>query len=256
MYENTIPLQKKIVYGPILSRRLGWSLGVNILSPYQKICSFDCVYCQYGPTQLLSKDPQAHVFYSVAEIEREVEQAVATVKQIDHVTLSGNGEPTLHPKFLEIVQLLRTIIGREKPHARLAIFSNSTNLDNEDVKKGIALTDEPILKMDTAIQGEFLRINHPAEQVHLERVIAQLASSNNPIIQTLFLGGEDGNSGLGSIESWMNALRQIQPKKVYIYSSDYEFSGTRYRRLKPSELIQIEDHTKKSTGMDITAFWR
>lgn len=256
MYRNTIPLQKKIVYGPILSRRLGWSLGVNILSPYQKICSFDCVYCQYGPTHLLSSDPQAHVFYSVAEIEREVVQAIATVKRIDHVTLSGNGEPTLHPNFYEIVQLLRTIIGREKPDARLAIFSNSTRLDKKVVKNGVALIDEPILKMDTAIQEEFLRINHPAVQVPVENIIAQLASFNNPIIQTLFLGGEEGNSSVESIESWMNALWQIQPKKVHIYSVDYEFSGTRYRRLKPSELIQIEDQAKKRTGIEIIPFWR
>ncbi len=121
-----IPLQRGIIYGPVASRRLGRSLGINLLPANCKLCSFDCVYCHYGRTQAKSLHPEEDAFPSVQEVLNAVEAALQGGLDFDYLTFSGNGEPTLHPNFAEIVFEVRILRDRLRPQVKLAVLSNSS----------------------------------------------------------------------------------------------------------------------------------
>jgi len=165
-----LPLQKTIVYGPVLSRRLGYSLGINLLSPHIKICSFDCVYCQYGKTHLKTRKIEKTALYSPDEILREVEKALLIVRKVDYLTLSGNGEPTLHPQFLEIVEGIKSLRNRYRPDVKIALFSNSTCLGRKEVQQAMELIDQPILKLDAGNERLFQKVNHPCKGIDLIQI--------------------------------------------------------------------------------------
>ena len=125
-----LPLERGIVYGPIISRRLGVSLGVNLLPAGYKTCSFDCVYCHYGCTHAKTVDPSVEDMPWPQEVERALEAALRRHHSVDSLTFSGNGEPTLHPAFAEIARTARQLRDRHAPHVRLALFSNSSTMSS------------------------------------------------------------------------------------------------------------------------------
>ena len=120
-----LPLQSDIIYGPINSRRLGRSLGINLLPPSHKVCSFDCVYCHYGRTQVKTLYPQAGQLPGVEEVLQAIQEGLQAHPDIDYLTFSGNGEATLHPQFLEIVAGVRRLRDQLRPDVKLTILSNS-----------------------------------------------------------------------------------------------------------------------------------
>lgn len=126
----TIPLQSGIIYGPVKSRRLGWSLGINISPLDYKFCSFNCVYCQYGQTKVCTFDTRGRLrdFPSLDDFGRDLEIALHKSEQIDNITFSGNGEPTLHPQFNELVSIAKQLRDTYIPRARLGIISNSSTV--------------------------------------------------------------------------------------------------------------------------------
>ena len=178
-----------IVYGPIRSRRLGVSLGVNLMPTTAKLCTFDCVYCECGWNQ-----PVSHPQLPTREqVRAALESQLLTLDvQPDVITFSGNGEPTLHPDFLGIIQDTCALRDQYCPNAKVSVLSNSTQLGRKDVVEALLLCDNRILKLDSAIDTTMQLIDKPVNQHLTVAQIVQWLSlfEGNFTLQTCFLRGE------------------------------------------------------------------
>jgi wyosine [tRNA(Phe)-imidazoG37] synthetase (radical SAM superfamily) len=217
----TIPLKRTIVYGPVASRRLGRSLGVNLLPRgMTKLCSFDCQYCQYGWSDF------AHLrridelgLPRIDEVGRAVAGALESLSPPpDFVTFSGNGEPTLHPAFPAMVEEVRSVRDRLAPTARLAILSNSSRLGNEDVRRALARLDARIMKLDAGNESTFQRFNRPAPGITLAPIVEALGALPEVTLQSLFADGPGGNLEEPDVSDWLDCVARIRPIAVQVYT--------------------------------------
>lgn len=213
-----------IVYGPIRSRRLGVSLGVNLMPTTAKLCTFDCVYCECGWNQ-----PVSHPQLPTREqVRAALESPLLTLDvQPDVITFSGNGEPTLHPDFLGIIQDTCALRDQYCPHAKVSVLSNSTQLGRKDVVEALLLCDNRILKLDSAIDTTMQLIDKPVNQHLTVAQIVQWLSlfEGNFTLQTCFLRGEyEGrvidNTTHEELDAWYQAVNILHPKQVMIYVID------------------------------------
>lgn len=249
-------LWQDIVFGPIHSRRLGVSLGLNISPCNGKICSFDCIYCECGrnPHGLKLTMP---TFAQVAEaMEMRFAQIFQEVGRVDSISFTGNGEPTLNPDFEQIIQ--RTVELRNKyfPMAQVSVFSNSTRLHLESVRRALSITDNPILKLDTMDSQLFQLINCPAPGITPERIVKNLKLMNgNYILQTMFLKGTYkgvtfDNSADGYAQSWQKTVLELKPRKVMLYSIDRETPEQGLEKVTPERMKQIAAPLEEA-GIDV-----
>lgn len=213
-----------IVYGPIRSRRLGVSLGVNLMPTTAKLCTFDCVYCECGWNQ-----PVSHPQLPTREQVRDaLEYQLSTLDvQPDVITFSGNGEPTLHPDFFGIIQDTCALRDQYCPNAKVSVLSNSTQLGRKDVVEALLLCDNRILKLDSAIDTTMLLIDKPVNQHLTVAQIVQWLSlfEGNFTLQTCFLRGEyEGrvidNTTPEELSAWYQIVDILHPKQVMIYVID------------------------------------
>lgn len=223
----TIPLQQGIVYGPVRSRRLGLSLGLNVLPDEAKTCSLNCRYCQYSWTGLLtaSGEKVRGFLPSREEIREEVERALRELARRgtppDVLTFSGNGESTLHPDFPALVEDLLALRDRLAPACRTAILSNATTVDREEIRKALLRLDDPILKLDTGREETFRRLNGPAPGVRFASILEGLrALGSAAVLQALFVRGAVDNASDGEVGAWVEAVGSIRPRSVQIYTLD------------------------------------
>ncbi|MDX9891594.1 MAG: radical SAM protein [Bacteroidales bacterium] len=223
-------LWESIAFGPIKSRRLGSSLGINLLPVVKKICSFDCIYCECGWT--LESNMDTSQFYTLAEVNEAIETKLIQCKTdqipIDSITFSGNGEPTLHPQFLEIIDHLMVLRDQYYPKAVITCLSNSTQLYREDVREALLKIENPILKLDAATEEMYQIINVPLQNCSLNQIIDWLKLFEGKfILQTLFFAGDSGgvpfdNSKEPHLSKWLDVVQILKPKKVMLYSLDRE----------------------------------
>jgi wyosine [tRNA(Phe)-imidazoG37] synthetase (radical SAM superfamily) len=213
-----------IVYGPIRSRRLGVSLGVNLMPIAAKLCTFDCVYCECGWNQ-----PVLHPNLPTREEVRAAleSQLSAAIEPIDVITFSGNGEPTLHPDFLGIIQDTCALRDQYCPKAKVSVLSNSTQLGRTDVIEALRLCDNRILKLDSAIDATMRLIDKPVNAQLTVKQIAQWLSifDGDFTLQTCFLRGEYqgqtiDNTTLEELAAWYKMMNYLHPKQVMIYVID------------------------------------
>lgn len=213
-----------IVYGPIRSRRLGVSLGVNLMPTTAKLCTFDCVYCECGWNQ-----PVSHPQLPTREqVRAALESQLLTLEvQPDVITFSGNGEPTLHPDFLGIIQDTCALRDQYCPNAKVSVLSNSTQLGRKDVVEALLLCDNRILKLDSAIDTTMQLIDKPVNQHLTVAQIVQWLSlfEGNFTLQTCFLRGEyEGrvidNTTPEELSAWYQIVDILHPKQVMIYVID------------------------------------
>lgn len=217
-------LFSSIIYGPIRSRRLGVSLGVNLMPTDAKLCTFDCVYCECGWNQ-----PVSHPQLPTREQVRE--SLASTLYTLhsppDVITFSGNGEPTLHPEFLGIIQDTCALRDQYCPDAKISVLSNSTQLFREDVVEALRLCDNRILKLDSAITSTMRLIDKPVNpSLTVEQIVERLSVFNGDFtLQTCFLTGEyEGriidNTTPEELAAWYRAVDYLHPKQVMIYVID------------------------------------
>lgn len=214
-----------IVYGPIRSRRLGVSLGMNLMPTTAKLCTFDCVYCECGWNQ-----PVSHPVLPTREQVREAltSRLIAlSSNQLDVITFSGNGEPTLHPEFLGIIEDTCALRDRYCPKAKISVLSNSTQLGRADVVKALRMCDNRILKLDSAINTTMRLIDKPVnENLTVEQVAEWLSLFEGDFtLQTCFLRGEyEGqvidNTTPEELSAWYTMIEHLRPKQVMIYVID------------------------------------
>ena len=250
-----IPLQSGIIYGPVNSRRLGRSLGINLLPSDQKLCSFDCIYCHYGRTKVKNLYPEEGRFRSVEEILEAVEEALKDCRDIDYITFSGNGEATLHPDFPAIVSSVRRLCQELRPEVKMTILSNSTTVHLPHIRDSLALFDAPIMKLDAGDPVTLTRINHPASGMALDRIIEGLKEIPGLIIQSLLIDGEVSNVRDGPYEAWLSALSDIRPVRVQIYSTDRPVPEVGIKRVPPSTLQHIAREIEERIGLQVDAYW-
>jgi len=250
-----LPLQTGIIYGPINSRRLGRSLGINLLPTDHKLCSFDCVYCHYGRTDVKTVSPDARLFPGVDDILTAVEQALATHRDVDYVTFSGNGEPTLHPQFPAIAAAVRRLAARLQPDAKLAVFSNCTTLHLPHVRQAMDIFDAPIMKLDAGDSRTLARINRPAPAVKPERMVEGLKEVPRLVTQSVLIDGKVSNVRGAAFEAWLAALSEVRPVHVQIYSTDRPVPEAGVNKVPPAALQRIAREVEERAGLRVTAYW-
>ena len=235
------------IFGPIHSRRLGTSLGVNLMPNDGKICSFDCLYCEAG------YNAQGPGTTGVAKRETLKKQLKAKLQEmheagekLDVITFSGNGEPTLHPKFKEIVHDVINLRNQYFPSAKVSVLSNATMAGKPSVVEALKMVDNNILKLDSAIPRTFIAINRPVSPNCLpEGVIADLKRFNGQcVVQTIMLRGEfDGkrfdNTTDDELDALLSAYLQIKPREVMLYSIDRKTPAENLEKIGPEELERI-----------------
>lgn len=229
----------EIVFGPIRSRRLGSSLGVNVLPTKGKLCNFDCIYCECGWNKDGVSDKR---FPCLAEVEAALEKRLAELSQddvpVDSITFSGNGEPTINPDFSAIVDATVRLRNQFYPSAKISVLSNATMLGREDVFEALKKVDNPILKIDASSDELISKINKPQGAYSLSKVIERLkAFDGNFVLQTMFLRSEDFNAQeADALAAWIEIVRDLKPREVMVYTIDRETPDKTLRKYSVEEM--------------------
>jgi len=220
-----IDLQTALVYGPVSSRRLGKSLGINPILPGTKVCTFNCVYCQYEARSPFSPSDvgSGEGFADLEAIRRKLTDTLLDLKgkgeRIDYITFAGNGEPTLHPDFPDLVDITLKLRDSIYQGTGTAILTNGSMLVDEKVRRAVKLLDRAIVKLDAATLSTLLKVNRPYKGFELDKLLPVLSEMDNLVIQTLFLGGKLTNAG-ENVDAWIETMKLIEPRGVQIYSLD------------------------------------
>jgi wyosine [tRNA(Phe)-imidazoG37] synthetase (radical SAM superfamily) len=245
-------LFNETVFGPIHSRRLGISLGINLLPTESKLCNFDCIYCECGWN---TKDGNKK-FNLRNEIKKNLESKLklmkAENKYPDSITFSGNGEPTMHPEFPVIIDDVIMLRNKYAPTAKISVLSNATMIANANVAAALLKIDNAILKLDSGINETATLINKPQFSYSIEKIIEHMQNfKNRMILQTMFLRGiYDGkkidNTTETEINAWLDAVKKIEPREIMIYTIDRETPADNLQKVSFDELDKIAEHARKS----------
>lgn len=227
------------MFGPIHSRRLGSSLGINLLPTKGKLCNFDCVYCECG----WNKDGRGdRRLPTAAELRSTLEEKLKECRDagtpIDSITFSGDGEPTLNPDFPEIIDITVSLRDKYFPQAKVSVLSNATRIFREDVFEALRKVDNPILKIDAPTDVLAARINQPQGEYHIEDVVADLMRfEGNFVLQTMFLRSPSFDSSSPEVlDGWMNIVRKLKPREVMVYTLDREAPAERLEKFSVEEM--------------------
>lgn len=240
------------------SRRLGVSLGVNLLPVDAKICSFDCIYCECGFNTTMQESPLPTREQVSVTLEAKLQEMVAANELPDVITFAGNGEPTLHAQFEGIIDDTIALRDRYCPEAKVSVLSNSTRMHKPAIFRALQRVDNNILKFDSAIDKTVQRLDRPSgKQFSVEWQLEQFKKFNgNLIIQTLFLRGRlaDGiidNTTEEEVSAWLEALQIIRPKQVMIYSIDRETPTKGLEKISLETLNLIAARVRK-VGIEVS----
>lgn len=232
-----------IVFGPIYSRRLGSSLGVNILPTKGKLCNFDCVYCECGWNRDGAVPDRRFPVLSEVEaaLREKMSKAAAEGIPVDSITFSGNGEPTMNPDFADIIDGTLSLRDKYFPEAKVSVLSNATLVGREDVARALRKVDNPILKIDASSQELVDKINKPVGTYRLAEVIENLKSfDGNFILQTMFLKSEEFDTASeDALRAWLDIVRLLRPRQVMVYTIDRETPDKTLRKYTVDEMTAM-----------------
>lgn len=242
-------LFRDAVFGPVASRRFGRSLGVNPLPPGHKICSFDCVYCECGRSERAGATRLA--FPPVAELARQLESALRRLKSDppDTITLCGNGEPTLHPRFASLLATVRRLRQRWAPAARIAVLTNGTGLRRRAVAHALARCDEVMLKLDAGDAATLRAVNAPLVRWSPSDAVRAGRRLGRVTVQALFVCGRVNNARPAQIAAWLRHLRRLSPARVVLYTLD---RIPPIRGLRPVPAATLERIARQVTATGLT----
>lgn len=248
----------EVIFGPVLSRRLGTSLGINLSTINSKVCNFNCIYCECGWTEsvILKKEdiPSALEFEEL--LEQKLIKLITLKSKIDSITFAGNGEPTIHPEFPEIID--RTIKLRDKyyPKTKITVLSNASTVKNENIINSLMKVDNNMLKLDAGTDKTFCLINKPQFKISLDEIVNDLKRFNGKLnIQSLFVKGDYNgipidNTTEEEVKAWLNRLSDINPALVVIYPISREPAHKDVIKISKSVL---DDIAKRVVEMGIKA---
>lgn len=247
------------IFGPVHSRRLGVSLGINLLPSDGKVCSFDCIYCECG----LNKEHRPSLSLPTREevriaLENKLKDMQANGPVPDVLTFAGNGEPTSHPHFPEIIDDTIELRDRYFPKAKVSVLSNSTFINRAKVFDALMKVDNNILKLDTVSEEYINRVDRPAGHYDLNEIIDRLkAFKGHVIIQTMFMkgsfqGNNVDNTGDEFVLPWLETVKAIAPSQVMIYTIDRDTPDKNLLKATHQELNRILELLKRN-GISATA---
>lgn len=239
----------KIVFGPVKSRRLGVSLGINLLPPDGKLCSFDCIYCECG---LNGERKTKTKLPTREEVKKELEETLISMQEQqmapDVITFAGNGEPTMHPQFAEIIDDTIELRDRHFPNAKIAVLSNATMVRKQKVFDALLKVDDNILKIDSILDKRIQQLNVPnIPSITYEWLLKELCRfEGNLIVQTMFLNGTYKGESVSNmtdeeIYGWLEALKRIKPRQVMIYTIERETPVKGLNKATKEELDRIAE---------------
>ena len=245
------------IFGPVHSRRLGISLGINLMPADGKVCSFDCIYCECGfnadHRPILPRPTREEV---ADKLEQTLRGMKAEGQLPDVLTFAGNGEPTCHPHFAEIINDTIRLRNQYCPKAKVCVLSNSTMIHRQQVHDALMLVDDNILKLDTVSPTYINKVDRPNGQYDVSTIIERMKAFNGHIIiQTMFMRGsarvkgEDGGWKEESVDNtteeyvipWLDAVRQIKPQQVMVYTIDRETPARGLEKASREQLDAIRD---------------
>lgn len=245
----------KVIFGPVQSRRLGVSLGVNLLSPSSKHCNFDCIYCECG----WNADHPHGSFNSLNSVLTRLEAKLIEMGQQgmlpNYITFAGNGEPTMHPEFLQVIE--GTIAVRDKlaPDCKIAVLSNGTMTDRNDVRLALMMVERNILKLDSGLDDTVTLINRPKNARSVAETIELYKRFDGCcVIQTMFIRGEfEGisydNTTEREVLALLKALAAIEPSQVMLYSTDRDTPAIGVNRVSHNDMELIAGRIR-AIGID------
>ena len=216
-------IREETVFGPIRSRRLGDSLGINLLPEKGKICSFDCIYCECGWNKDGRNDTRLPSAEKVRnDLETKLKQCKANQINIDSITFSGDGEPTLNPEFPQIIDDTIRLRNQYYPNSKITVLSNATRVHLPEVFNALRKVDNPTMKIDAPTNDLVEKINHPAPGYDINKVVEALKQFNGDfILQTMFLKSKDFDSSSPEVlNGWMDIVRHLKPREVMVYTID------------------------------------
>jgi wyosine [tRNA(Phe)-imidazoG37] synthetase (radical SAM superfamily) len=236
------------IFGPVHSRRLGLSLGINLLPADGKVCSFDCVYCECGFNEEHRPQlPMPTREEVAAALEERLQKMTAEGRLPDVLTFAGNGEPTCHPHFPEIIDDVIRLRDRYCPEAKVSVLSNSTLIHRPTVHDALMRVDNNILKLDTVSPAYIRLVDHPQGTYDVQLIIERMkAFHGHIIIQSMFMqgdcNGEDvDNTGDEYVLPWLQAVCEIAPQQVMVYTIDRETPSQGLRKATHDQLDRIRD---------------
>ena len=246
------------IFGPVHSRRLGVSLGINLMPGDGKVCTFDCVYCECG----FNADHRPRLRRPTREevraaLEARLQDMQANGPAPDVLTFAGNGEPTAHPHFAEIIDDTLALRDRYFPSAKVSVLSNSTMLHRPEVVDALRRIDNNILKLDTVDADYIRRVDRPTGAYDVRQVIARLKTfDGHLVIQTMFMKGtHDGlsvdNTGDRYVLPWLDVVKEIAPRQVMIYTIDRETPDLHLEKATREELDRIAVLVR-AAGLDVS----
>lgn len=246
------------IFGPVHSRRLGVSLGINLMPADGKVCTFDCVYCECGFNADFRPRQRRPTREEVREaLEARLQDMQANGPAPDVLTFAGNGEPTAHPRFAGIIDDTLALRDRYFPKAKVSVLSNSTMLFRPEVVEALKRIDNNILKLDTVDPEYIRRVDRPTGAYDVNDIISQMkAFEGQLIIQTMFMKGtHDGlsvdNTTDRYVLPWLDAVRDIAPRQVMIYTIDRETPDQNLQKATPEELDRIAALVREA-GMEVS----
>ncbi len=245
------------VFGPVHSRRLGVSLGINLMPADGKLCTFDCIYCECGfNADHRPKLPRPSRREVAEKLEAQLQKMDREGMPPDVLTFAGNGEPTAHPEFAAIVDDVLALRDKYFPRAKVSVLSNSTMLHRPAVVEALRRVDNNILKLDTVCADYIRRVDCPLGAFDVESTIAALEAFHGHVtVQTLFMKGTHNgqsvdNTGEAFVGPWLKALQRIRPEKVMVYTIDRETPAPHLLKASPEELDAIAARVREA-GMEV-----
>ncbi len=243
----------QIIFGPVKSRRLGISLGVNLLPTDSKVCSFDCIYCECGwnPKKREKKVELPSRELVRQKMEEKLTDMIENRELPDVITFAGNGEPTLHPEFEGIMDDTIQLRDLLTPKSRIAVLSNATMLHKSAVVRALMKVDDNIQKLDSGIEETIRRMDCPSSNFKLAEVVENLKSfQGKVIIQTMFLRGKFkeqiiDNTTEAELEEWIKLIQKIKPSQVMIYTIDRDTPASGLEKIKLDELQEIAERVRE-----------
>lgn len=248
----------RVVFGPVHSRRLGVSLGINLLPTTCKYCTFNCVYCECGWTKINNIDkiefPPAIVVRQF--LEKKLREMQENNSLPEAISFAGNGEPTLHPEFAEVIDYTIALRNKYSPESKIAVLSNSTMLHLPEVVEALKKIEMNIMKLDAGTEETFRTINDPQVDITVDEIIKNLKLFNSKlIIQTLFVRGDYNgkiidNTTTKEVNLWLEHLKEIKPERVMIYPIA---RGTPVRGLEKISLKELDAIAKRVEKIGLKA---
>ncbi len=240
-------LFNQVIFGPVHSRRLGLSLGVNLLPTHSKLCNFDCIYCECGWNE---ERRGSGKFNTLEEVTTALEAKLIEMGEQgalpDVITFAGNGEPTLHPHFEEIIDATIALRDRLAPSAKVSVLSNATRIGIDSVRRALLRVDNNILKLDSAATAVAKLINRPQSSNYtIEQVVENMQKFEGKlIVQSMFLRGTcDGitidNTSFEAVAAWIEQIKKIAPHSVMVYSIDRDTPCPTLEKVEREELQAI-----------------